>query len=378
MIKIAIAGDYVTTNRVKALVEEQQYEQVMGDVRQWCKSYDYSLVNLECPVLPANPKPIVKCGPNLSCSENSLKMLQYAGFNCACLANNHFYDYGEDGVKDTLDALQKLDIDHVGGGMDLAEASATLFKKVGTETLAVINCAEHESSIATKYSGGSNPLNPIAQYYAIQEARKKADYVIVITHGGVEQYELPTPRMQETFRFFIDAGADAVINHHQHCPTGYEQYKGKPIFYGLGNFCFDSKNYRNSNWNEGYVVSLCFDRGKVNGEIHPYTQCNEKPAVVFMEGEERRLFIKKMEKANVMIADEEALEKAHLQYMDSTWKRHVSLFTPYAGRWTMSLCEKGLLPTLFPKKKWPTMLNMIECESHRERIIHFIKDKMNK
>jgi poly-gamma-glutamate synthesis protein (capsule biosynthesis protein) len=45
--------------------------------------------------------------------------------------------------------------------------------------------------------------------------------------------------MVETYRFFIEAGADAVVNHHQHCICGYEVYKGKPIFYGLGNFCFD-------------------------------------------------------------------------------------------------------------------------------------------
>lgn len=43
--------------------------------------------------------------------------------------------------------------------------------------------------------------------------------------------------MQEIYRFFVDIGADAVINHHQHCYSGYEVYKEKPIFYGLGNFC---------------------------------------------------------------------------------------------------------------------------------------------
>ena len=51
----------------------------------------------------------------------------------------------------------------------------------------------------------------------VEEAKKKADFVLVIVHGGSEHFQLPTPRMQATYRFFVDAGADAVVNHHQHC-----------------------------------------------------------------------------------------------------------------------------------------------------------------
>ena len=87
-----------------------------------------------------------------------------------------------------------------------------------------------------------NPLLPIQQFYKIQEAKENADYVLVIVHGGIEHYQLPTSRMIETYRFFIDAGADAVVNHHQHCYSGYERYKSKPIIYGLGNLLFDNPN----------------------------------------------------------------------------------------------------------------------------------------
>lgn len=51
-------------------------------------------------------------------------------------------------------------------------------------------------------------------------------------HGGHEHYQLPSLRMQETYRFFIDAGADVVVNHHQHCFSGYEIYNNKYIFMG--------------------------------------------------------------------------------------------------------------------------------------------------
>ena len=133
-----------------------------------------------------------------------------------------------------------------------------LYKEIGDKKLAVINCCEHEFSIATETTAGSNPLNPISQYYAIKEAKEKADYVLVIVHGGHEHYQLPSTRMQETYRFFIDVGADAVVNHHQHCYSGYEYYNGKPIMYGLGNFCFDEGLKKTKQWHEGYIVEISF------------------------------------------------------------------------------------------------------------------------
>ena len=54
------------------------------------------------------------------------------------------------------------------------EASKILYKEIAGMTLAIINCCEHEFSIATEKTAGSNPLNPIKQYYAIKEAKEKA------------------------------------------------------------------------------------------------------------------------------------------------------------------------------------------------------------
>lgn len=158
--------------------------------------------------------------------------VKYAGFDVCTLANNHILDYGTTCCLDTKRLLEEDGIKTVGIGENLSRAADILYLKKENETLAIINCCEHEFSIATEETAGANPLNPIQQYYKIQEARQSADYVLVIVHGGHEYYQLPSPRMKETYRFFIDAGADAVINHHQHCYSGYEEYKGKPIFMG--------------------------------------------------------------------------------------------------------------------------------------------------
>lgn len=115
-------------------------------------------------------------------------------------------------------------------------------------------------------------MNLVHQYFAIKEAREKADSVVVIMHGGHETYQLPTPQMQQTYRFFVDIGADAVVNHHQHCYSGYEVYKNKPIFYGLGNFCFEPLGNVRPTWYEGYMVNLHFNADvEIKFDLIPYT-----------------------------------------------------------------------------------------------------------
>lgn len=225
MVKILIAGDYAPRARVQQLIEQGKYSDVFSDVVPYTSSVDYAILNLEAPIVDKKGvQGIDKCGPHLSCTSKAIEAMKFAGFNMATLANNHFYDYGNSGVVDTLASCRENNIEVVGGGVNLEEASRTFYKDLKGVRFAFINCCEHEFSIATDKTGGSNPLNPIKQFYAIEEAKKNADRVIVIVHGGHEHYQLPSPRMKETYRFFVDAGADVVINHHQHCYSGYEAF----------------------------------------------------------------------------------------------------------------------------------------------------------
>ena len=129
-------------------------------------------------------------------------------------------------------------------------------------------------------------------------------------------------------------------------------------------------------WEQGFVVGLTFDDGKVGFVTYPYMQCKETPDVRFMEGERQRFFEEDIHSLCQVIASPEALENAYLKHLENVDELYHALFTPYGGRWTEALCEKRLLPMLFPKAKWPKMLNMIECESHREKLTHFIRNRL--
>lgn len=372
MTSILIAGDYCPRHRVASEIEIDHFDVVFDKIKQI--EADYKMINFECAVAYDGDAPIKKSGPNLKCSSKGVEAMVYAGFKCATLANNHFYDYGDLGVKRTLEQLNKYDVDYVGGGIDLAEAKKTLYKVINGESFAFINCCEHEFSIATEKTGGSNPLNPMAQWYAITEAKQKADHIIVIVHGGPEHYNLPTPRMVETYRFFIDAGADVVINHHQHCFSGYEEYKGKPIFYGLGNFCFDYGGDSYTSWHRGYMVLLSFDNGLLAYTLIPYCQCYKDPAVVpFDNKTEIDEFDAKIKSLNEIIRQPELLQEKYLSSIDKSKKSYLSVLEPYNSRIMCALFSRGLLPSFLKEKRKQQIWDLLSCESHQEKLLYVLK-----
>ena len=368
-MKILVAGDFCPQHRVAALIANGKNNEVFGGVKTIVRSVDYSIVNFECAVTRGGERPIKKCGPNLHCSERGIEAVKWAGFDVVTLANNHFYDYGEEGILNTLASCRKHDLEYVGGGMSIQEAAKVLYKRIGVETLAVINCCEHEFSIATEKSGGSNPLNPIQQYYAIREAKQRADYVLVIVHGGHEHYKLPSPRMQETYKFFIDAGADAVVNHHQHCYSGYEVYKNKPIFYGLGNFCFDNPAFDNTPWNEGYMVIITLGKD-VTFEIVPYKQCSENASITLLDV---TAYSEKIMLLNRIIGDSSKLISATNEYYASRSLEYSNIFEPCQMRIYKALKRRGWLPSFNSSKRRLRQENFICCESHRDVLAYFFK-----
>lgn len=367
---ILVAGDYCPQNRVASYINDGNFEYVFSGVKDIISRSDYSIVNFECPVSTGNEKPIVKQGPNLRCSKRSVEALKWLGFKCVTLANNHFYDYGEAGVINTLEACREYKLDTVGGGNNLHSAKETLYKQIDGYTLAIINCCEHEFSIATKSKGGSNPLNSVQQYYKIKESRERADFVLVIVHGGHEHYQLPSPRMKETYRFFIDAGADAVVNHHQHCFSGFEWYQGKPILYGIGNFCFEDSSKKNTIWNEGFMVDFRFDKS-ITFRLIPYLQCNGDSRLTILKEYE---FDHRIKELNSIISQPDLLEKTLDKYYQSCSDIYSSIIEPCNNRYYLACRRRGWLPSFITLKRKIKAANFIHCESHRDKLSYYLEN----
>lgn len=376
-MKVIIAGDFAPQARLVKQIKDRRFSEVFPkDIQEIIKSADYSFVNFESPIIEPGNKPIKKCGPNLCCTSEAAEAVKFAGFTGVTMANNHILDFGADGLRKSVESCKGQGLHVVGVGENLKDAEEILYIEKEEQKIAVINCCEHEFSIATETEAGANPLNPFRQFYAIQNAKKVADYVLVIVHGGHEMFQLPSPRMVETYRFFIDAGADAVVNHHQHCYSGYEMYKEKSIFYGLGNFCFDEEGLRNCSWNEGYMVMLEFTAGGIGYELYPYTQCNEKATVSLMKDKVR--FLKEIDKLNNVIKNPSLLKEECDKYYMSTTDFYNTMLQPYENRVLNKLFRMGFLPSVISKHKKFWVLNNINCESHHDRFVFALKQIISK
>lgn len=380
MITVTVAGDFAQKYRVNNLIKEKDFGILFDDIIPIINHSDYSVVNFEFPIVQnlEDGRPIKKTGTILKGTKEAIGALNYVGFKCCTLANNHILDQGVQCCLRTKETLEEAGIDTVGAGDNEESASSILYKDINGEKLAIINCAEHEFSIASEFTAGANPLNPIRQYYKIKEARENADYVLVIVHGGHEHFQLPSIRMQETYRFFIDAGADAVINHHQHCFSGYEIYKNKPIFYGLGNLLFDHRTKRDNIWNEGYMVTLTFDKeNSPQFELHPYTQCDNEGVGIHLLTDTSE-FDNKIRNLKSVIENNQKLRSAVNEYYKSSSRSVLSWFEPYFGHsYLTKLISILRIKTLIGEKQALAILNCISCESHRDKILFALREKLN-
>ena len=374
-MKVLIAGDFCPQARGQEIIKLNDFSNNFNGIKELTESADFSIVNFETNIPTHNSKPIEKFGPCLSTTPDALKLVKYWGFNVVTLANNHFFDYGQDAVINTLKYLDNFGIEHVGGGRDIKEAKKTLFLNKGDETIAIINACEHEFSIASKDHGGCYGIDPIQIYYDIRKAKDKASYVLVITHGGHECHQLPSIRMQEWYRFFIDAGADAVINHHQHCYSGREIYKNKPIYYGLGNFFFDKENQKEmTTWNKGILVELNFSRTSIEHKAIPFIQCFDTPSIILTP--ENTEFIEKFNELNEIINDENTLVKKNQEFYNKCKLGVLGNFQPYGNRILRYAYLHNLIPSYLSKKQLRSILNMIECEAHHDRLRNILHETL--
>jgi hypothetical protein len=372
--KILITGDFFGgSSRVKDLIETEQFDLLYGDLLPIIKDNDLTITNLESPLIEKGT-PIAKTGPAIKASPKTVKALNFGHINMVTLANNHILDFGEEGLQTTLAVLKSNGIDYLGAGE--AKERATKYVDFDKTRIGIVNICENEWSTSIENQLRANSLNPIANFYQIAEAKKQADKVIVIFHGGNEYYQLPSPSMKETCRFFVDSGADFVFCHHTHCFSGHEQYQHGTIFYGLGNFIFDNLKFRNNSWNLGLAVQLHFTESQVGYTLIPYRQCDNQPGVQKLNEEELLAFEKQLQHLNHIISNDQLLEESYTKFAEKVKKQYINYIQPYSNKYLNAAYKRGLLPSLLTAKKKLLLSNLIRCESHREVLLKILNKQI--
>lgn len=240
MIKIGIGADIVPTKSNYSLFIEGNKEELLG--KKLCEilsSCDYTILNLETP-LTNTYTPINKCGPALFTPEETILGISRINPHFFNLANNHILDQGVQGLKKTVELLDKYDINYAGVGKNINDIKKYSIIQIKNKYIGIYCCAENEFSIATKSFAGANPYDPLESFDDVSKLKENVDFLIVLYHGGIEEYRYPSPNMQKIFRKFADKGADIVIGQHSHCIGCKETYKNSTLIYGQGNFLFDA------------------------------------------------------------------------------------------------------------------------------------------
>jgi poly-gamma-glutamate synthesis protein (capsule biosynthesis protein) len=284
MPRIIVASDWAPIRAFEGLMSSEPAA-VYGDLLPALRAADLRIVNCECALTRA-AKPVWKSGAVFKGRPEHAAALTSVPFEVACLANNHVFDYGLAGFKETLRVLRRNRIVTVGAGLTFDEATAPLRLTVAGQPVTIVNFSEGEDLTASKGGPGVCGWEIERLVAAVRRAKKKGDFVVAVGHAGLEYVPFPPPYVVAAFRALADAGADAVIGHHPHVPQGLETRRGRLIAYSLGNFAFfqpPALHYRRT----GFFVTLEIKRGRLAAyELHPY-RITERGLRALSRGEAR-------------------------------------------------------------------------------------------
>ena len=241
-VRISIVGDILLDRGVKAQIESKGRGYPYLEVKDVFKKSDAVIGNLECPITE-NSNPILKDKKLIFKAdvENAAE-LKSAGFSILNLANNHSMDQGSEGLKSTISNLNKAGIMTVGAGMNREDASKPGFVKISGTTAGVLGFSHFpaEGYFFSEDKPDVAQVNENIKKHVI-EAKSKCDFLVVTLHWGREFNNYPSDYQIDLAHSLIENGADVVIGHHPHVLQGVEKFKGKLIFYSVGNFVFDKQ-----------------------------------------------------------------------------------------------------------------------------------------
>jgi hypothetical protein len=227
MIQCIFVGDVMPGARK---LEEVPSTEILDDF----KAADVVVGNLECPLTSRPPERInLKKIPLWSTADN-LSILKRYNFTLLGLNNNHSYDLFDKGLDETIVLLNESHIRPFG----VTYRDISQFHIVKKENIRLGFTAFN--NIHRKFTGH---LSQDLKKCDIGVFKKHVDFLLCFVHWGNDHNIFINREQQETARRLIDQGADLIIGHHPHVPQGYEIYKGKYVFYSLGNFIFTPREY---------------------------------------------------------------------------------------------------------------------------------------
>ncbi len=251
-ITVSVAGDFTLgtdesygyynsfVNEVKK--HNYHYDYFIEEIKPIFLYDDLSLVNLETTLTNATKKATKKF--RFKGEPDFVNILNLAGIEAVNIANNHIYDYLQQGFQDTIHVLEKSNIGFFGYGhpyiMNIKGVRIGVLGYTGWD---------FSDSLRKQIEKDLNDM------------KQRTDLIIVSFHWGVENHLYPEATQINIAHYAIDEGADLVFGHHPHVIQGIERYHNKYIVYSLGNFLYGG--HRNPSDKDTFIFqeSFYFDKG---------------------------------------------------------------------------------------------------------------------
>ncbi|MDE6582160.1 MAG: CapA family protein [Duncaniella sp.] len=368
-MKIAFVGDCV--------INSPESHKIGNRLRQILSTCDLKAVNFEAPVMYEGAKGIEKSGPVISQSEQTPAWLEHEGFNVISFANNHMLDLHEEGLVKSTQRFKNSIIVGAGTYQNAHEAKGV---KVNGENVGFIGVTHKEFGCVDSTDQtalGSADISSPKTFTALADAIGKYDKVYVIAHAGVEYLDYPLPQWREMYKALIDMGAAGVIGSHPHVPQGYEIYKGKPIFYSLGNFAFEKSKGSDVPhlWNSSLLVTVDTSRDEIMW--YPLHYDLDSHIIDIDDNVEAKSRIEALSKT---LTDDtlyrEAMEKIYTD-LQTTYK-NMAVSGGLRRQRIITIIKNIIKPLLMRKRVKPNYsqaLNLFQCESHRWVMERLLKTK---
>jgi poly-gamma-glutamate synthesis protein (capsule biosynthesis protein) len=171
------------------------------------------------------------------------ELLARLGVGAATLANNHALDYGHTGLADTLAALEKAGVAHVGAGPDLAAARTSTVLRAGSLRVGLVGLTDHPPAFgATADRAGvafADLRTGVPDWLSEALGELEADITVATPHWGPNMVAEPVDHVRAAGPALIEAGADVVAGHSAHVFHGVETRAGAAVCYDLGDFIDD-------------------------------------------------------------------------------------------------------------------------------------------
>ncbi|MBO5565126.1 MAG: CapA family protein [Lachnospiraceae bacterium] len=249
-VTFAFAGDILFDNRYatgQVMAARGGFAPCLkSEVQDVMRGVDVMVINNEFPYTDgSSPQPDKEY--TFHAGTSTASWLIDAGIDLAALANNHTFDYGEEGLLDTLHTLEDIGMPYIGAGRNLDEAAKPAVYAFGDFTVAVLNATQIERFAVANTRGATETesgvfrcFDPEELYARVEKAKEEYDYVIVFMHWGTEKEVQPDWGQLDQQQGLYEAGADIVIGAHPHVLQGFTYIGEMPIVYSLGNFLFTS------------------------------------------------------------------------------------------------------------------------------------------